>query len=86
MRRILFLWLNVGWPLHAALRYVLVSAWRRRTPEPEPIGPAPGWRIFRTRCTSCGDECQNIERVEPAVVRTAWQCGRCWKMTAREIR
>ena len=83
MRRLLYR-LQSGWTLWEALRFSLVSWWRRLTLR-DPPHPGP-WRTFPARCTWCGLGCQLVAPVDPVVVRTHYECARCLRNAVVEIR
>jgi hypothetical protein len=66
------------------LRLRLVIWWRRIFWPQWDESQTPH-RVFETVCRNCGDRCVNIVPV-PHMPRLTWECGRCLKMTAWEVR
>ena len=46
---------------------------------------APQWRAVPVACP-CGERGSVVEPVDPAVRRVRWECPRCMRLTAEEVR
>ena len=78
--------LQRGWTLWQAVRLELVVWWRTRVVREHPTAlEAMQWRAVPVACP-CGERGAVVEPVDPAVRRVRWECPRCMRLTAEEVR